>query len=121
MTESVFIYSNKCLVSHKLDYSDTNVGLYSGAKNWYAIDLKVKPAKDVSVTGSYVKSDADLNLCNWVGKGHADKDYAVKIEYKGTDLNKVGSYGLYAKWVNHSSRVRAGTTSCLVRSSCQPQ
>ena len=47
-----------------------------------------------------MKSDADLNLCNWVGKGHADKDYAVKIEYKGTDLNKVGSYGLYAKWVN---------------------
>lgn len=88
------------LVSHKLDYSDTNVGYYSGAKNWYAIDLKVKPAKDVSVTGSYVKSDADMNLCNWAGKGHADKDYAVKIEYKGTDLNKVGSYGLYAKWVN---------------------
>ena len=63
--------------------------------------MKVKPVKDLAITGSFVKSDADVNkpYNNWAQKGHANRDLAVKIEYKGTDINKPGSYGLYAKWV----------------------
>ncbi|MGN8833210.1 S-layer homology domain-containing protein [Selenomonas montiformis] len=90
------------VVQHQLDENDLHSGFYSGAKNFFSADLKVKPFKDFAVTGSYVKSDADLNKSynNWATNGHANRDLAVKIEYKGTDTNKVGSYGLYAKWVN---------------------
>ncbi|MBE6093156.1 MAG: S-layer homology domain-containing protein [Selenomonas ruminantium] len=90
------------VIQHNLDENDTNSGFYSGAKNFYGIDLKVKPVKDLAITGSFVKSDADVNkpYNNWAQKGHANRDLAVKIEYKGTDINKPGSYGLYAKWVD---------------------
>jgi len=88
------------LVSHQKDYNQYNTGFWSGAKNFYGVDLKVRPFKDFSVTGSYVKSDVDLGKQSWANGGHADRDIAVKIEYRGTDLNKVKSWGLYAKWAD---------------------
>ncbi len=75
-------------------------GYWTQAKNFYGIDLKAKVLKDLTITGSYVKSDVPLDKQTWADGGHPDRDWAVKIEYKGTDLNKVKSWGLYAKWVN---------------------
>ncbi|WP_026767157.1 S-layer homology domain-containing protein [Selenomonas ruminantium] len=90
------------VLQHTLDENDLNSGYYSGAKNFYGLDLKVKPLKDLAITGSIVQSDADVNkpYNNWAQNGKANRDLAVKIEYRGADINKVGSYGLYAKWVN---------------------
>lgn len=75
-------------------------GYWTGAKNFYGIDLKAKLLKDFTVTGSYVKSDVDMSKQSWANGGHADRDWAVRFDYKGTDLNKVGSWGAYAKWVD---------------------
>ena len=89
------------IVSHDSDQGNSADNFYTGAKNVYGIDLKAKLFKDFAVTGSYVKSDAKIgpNDCNWV-KDNADTAWAVRFDYRGTDLNKKGSWGLYAKWVN---------------------
>ncbi len=90
------------VVQHQKDSNkdDGDYGYWTGAKNFWGADLKVKLLKDLSVTGSYVKSDVDMSKQRWANGGHADRDWAVRIDYKGTDLNKVGSWGAYAKWMN---------------------
>lgn len=78
-------------------------GYYTGARNFYGVDLKAKLLKDFAVTGSYVHSDAKTNEWSNLGytrAGHANTDWAVRFDYRGTDLNKVGSWGLYAKWMD---------------------
>lgn len=90
------------VVQHQKDANKDggDYGYWTGAKNFWGADLKVKLLKDLSVTGSYVKSDVDMSKQSWANGGHADRDWAVRIDYKGTDLNKVGSWGAYAKWMN---------------------
>ena len=90
------------ILQHQYDGNrdNGNYGYWTQAKNFYGIDLKAKVLKDLTITGSYVKSDVPLDKQAWADGGHPDRDWAVKIEYKGTDLNKVKSWGLYAKWVN---------------------
>ena len=84
------------VVAH--DYStDDNNGYWTKAKNFYGIDLKVRPMKDLAITGSYVRSDAK-DQDSWTS-GSANKDYAVRIDYRNTDLNKKGSWSVYAKWM----------------------
>ena len=84
------------VLSHDYD-TDNGNGYWSKAKNFYGVDLKVRPIKDLAITGSYVKSDAEND---WFDGTHADRDLAVRIDYRGTDMNKVGSWGVYAKWVD---------------------
>ena len=87
------------VVDHTSDTGNSADGYYTGAKNFYGVDLKAKLFKDFSVTGSYLKSDALLEDLNWL-KPHADRTWAVRFDYRGTDLNKVGSWGAYAKWMD---------------------
>lgn len=87
------------VVDHTTDKGNSADGYYTGAKNFYGVDLKAKLFKDFSVTGSYLKSDALLEDLNWL-KPHADRTWAVRFDYRGTDLNKVGSWGAYAKWMD---------------------
>ncbi len=83
------------IVGHKYDANSGNGYWYDTSAFWSA-DLKLKLFKDFSVIGSYVKA-----MTNQTGNyGHGDRDLAARIEYRGTDLNKVGSWGLYAKWMN---------------------
>lgn len=88
------------IVQHQYDENKTNYGYWTRAKNFWTADLKVKPMKDLAITGSYVKSDVPMDKQSWANGGHPDRDLAVKIEYRGTDLNKVKSWGVYAKWIN---------------------
>lgn len=94
------------IVQHQANNSteaNTNT-YYTGAHNFYGVDLKIRPIKDFSITGSYLKSDERVNdwdpTNNWASGGKADTAWAVRFDYRGTDLNKVGSWGVYAKWVN---------------------
>lgn len=94
------------VVSHKyaVDSTGGNNGYYTGAVNFYGVDLKAKLFKDFAVTGSYVKSDADLrNKLTYLNGGHPDRAWEVSFDYRGTDLNKVKSWGVYAKWMNFGS------------------
>lgn len=85
------------VVAHTTDKGNSADGYYTGAKNFIGVDLKAKLFKDFSVTGSYLKSDALMEDLTWL-KPHADRTWAVRLDYRGTDLNKVKSWGLYAKW-----------------------
>lgn len=69
---------------------------YMKADRAYGIDLKVKMFKDFAVTTSLVKTNAKADYLP--GQSHNDRDLAVRMDYRGTDLNKVGSWGLWAKW-----------------------
>ena len=84
------------VVGHKYNASNPNDGYWYDTSGFMNADLSVKPMKDLKVTGSYVKA-----FTNQQGTyGHGDRDLAVRIDYRGTDLNKVGSWGVYAKWMN---------------------
>lgn len=87
------------VVDHTSDKGNSSDGYYTGAKNFWGVDLKAKLFKDFSVTGSYLKSDAILKDLTWLGP-HADRTWAVRFDYRGTDLNKVGTWGAYAKWMD---------------------
>lgn len=80
------------VVQHQNDY-------YCKAKNFWGIDLKVKPFKDFSLTGSFTKNDAKAST---MGQSQVqagwNRDIAVRADYRHTDLNKVGSWNLWAKW-----------------------
>lgn len=69
---------------------------YFDASHAWSVDLKVKPFKDFAITTSFVKTDAASQLFKM--QSHHDRDLAVRMDYRGTDLNKVGSWGLWAKW-----------------------
>ena len=83
------------VVGQKYD-PNSNEGYWYDTSGFFNADLAVKPFKDFKVTGSYVKA-----FTNQTGNyGHGDRDLAVRFDYRGTDLNKVGTWGLYAKWMN---------------------
>lgn len=83
------------IVGHKYNANSTD-GYWYDTSGFFNADLAVKLFKDFKVTGSYVKA-----FTNEKSKlGHGDRDLAVRFDYRGTDLNKVGSWGAYAKWMN---------------------
>ncbi len=84
------------IVGHK--YKDGTDGYWFDTSGFANADLAVKMFKDFKVTGSYVKAFTNQKAVG--GLGHGDRDLAVRMDYRGTDLNKVGSWGVYAKWMN---------------------
>ena len=88
------------IVGHKYQKDDGSGlggdGYWFDTTGFFNADLAVKLFKDFKVTGSYVKAFTDQTGT----LGHGDRDLAVRFDYRGTDLNKVGSWGAYAKWMN---------------------
>lgn len=88
------------VVGHKYKKDDGSGlggdGYWFDTSGFFNADLAVKMFKDFKVTGSYVKAFTNEKST----LGHGDRDLAVRFDYRGTDLNKVGSWGLYAKWMN---------------------
>lgn len=88
------------VVGHKYQKDDGSGiggdGYWFDTTGFFNADLAVKLFKDFKVTGSYVKAFTNEKST----LGHGDRDLAVRMDYRGTDLNKVGSWGLYAKWMN---------------------
>lgn len=54
----------------------------------FAVGAKWKVVKNLSLTGDYIQSNADEN----------NKAQEALLEYKGTDLNDKGSFGMYARY-----------------------
>lgn len=90
------------VVGHKYQKDDGSGlggdGYWFDTTGFFNADLAVKLFKDFKVTGSYVKAFTNTKADG--GLGHGDRDLAVRMDYRGTDLNKVGSWGAYAKWMN---------------------
>ena len=87
------------IMEHRADKGNTLDNYYTGAHNFYGIDVKAKLFKDFSVTGSYLRSDAKMEDLSWLKSG-ANRSWAVRFDYRGTDLNKPGTWGVYARWNN---------------------
>lgn len=77
------VYENTGNVSWK-DGGEDTVN-YDSA---FAVGAKWKVVKNLSLTGDYIQSNADEN----------NKAQEALLEYKGTDLNDKGSFGMYARY-----------------------
>jgi len=56
---------------------------------WGEVDLRTQAAKNVKLTATYARTNADNN--------NTSQEY--RIDYKGTDLKHVGSFGSYARFM----------------------
>ncbi|WP_110954634.1 S-layer homology domain-containing protein [Anaerosinus massiliensis] len=57
---------------------------------WGSLDLRTKLNQNLVLTTTYAKTNADLE----------DSSQEYRLDYKGVDLNKVGSFGAYVRYVN---------------------
>ena len=68
------------------DNDRTNMRSYG-----YVVSAATNVAKNVRVIGDYVQTDAD----------EQNKSVALRLNYKGTKLDDVGSFGVYARYVRY--------------------
>lgn len=57
----------------------------------YVVSAATNVAKNVRVIGDYVQTDADVQ----------NKSVALRLNYKGTKLDDIGSFGAYARYVQY--------------------
>ena len=60
-----------------------------GISRWGEVDLRTQAAKNVKLTATYARTNADNN--------NTSQEY--RVDYKGTDLKHVGSFGSYARFM----------------------
>lgn len=70
----------------------------SSEEKWFgdkygSVDLRTKLTPTMQLTGTYVWTDADDD----------NTDKAVRLDYKGTNLKNVGSFGAYTRYVNYGA------------------
>lgn len=82
-------------LGHNLDAAvvygaNTNKNNIQGKiSRWGEVDLRTQAAKNVKLTATYARTNADNN--------NTSQEY--RIDYKGTDLKHVGSFGSYARFM----------------------
>ena len=59
----------------------------------YVVSAATNVAKNVRVIGDYVQTDAD----------EQNKSVALRLNYKGTKVDDVGSFGVYARYVRYGA------------------
>ncbi|AJQ29865.1 S-layer homology domain-containing protein [Pelosinus fermentans] len=79
-------YEDKDGSPHWVDPETTVVKQQMGS--WGGVTLTAKLTQDLKLTGTYAKTDAD----------DFNKTHHIRLDYKGADLNKPGSYGIYARF-----------------------
>lgn len=57
----------------------------------YVVSAATNVAKNVRLIGDYVQTDADVQ----------NKSVALRLNYKGTKLDDIGSFGAYARYVQY--------------------
>lgn len=70
------------------DNDRTNMRSYG-----YVVSAATNVAKNVRLIGDYVQTDAD----------EQNKSVALRLNYKGTKLDDVGSFGVYARYVRYGA------------------
>lgn len=86
MTHPVFPPMRYRVVPVYKDNDRTNMRSYG-----YVISAATNVAKNVRVIGDYVQTDADVQ----------NKSVALRLNYKGTKLDDIGSFGAYARYVQY--------------------
>lgn len=66
----------------------TNKSVRQQMSKWGGITVAAKISPDLKLTGTYAKTDAD----------DFNNTQHVRLDYKGSDLSKPGSYGVYARY-----------------------
>ena len=59
----------------------------------YVVSAATNVAKNVRLIGDYVQTDADVQ----------NKSVALRLNYKGTKLDDIGSFGAYARYVRYGA------------------
>lgn len=77
--------------------------LSSGDSNWigsngYVLSFGTNITKNFRLIGDYVATNYDTN----------NTSKAVRLNYKGTDLNHPGSFGLYTRYINYGANGQIG-------------
>lgn len=73
-------------------YGKSNEEKWFGDK-YGSVDLRTQLTPTVKLTGTYV----------WTGADENNTDKAVRLDYKGTNLKNVGSFGAYTRFVNYGA------------------
>lgn len=89
-------------VGHNFDINVAYAKL-NKEKNWigsngYVISAATNIAKNLRLTGDYVRTNADEN----------NTSKAVRLEYKGTKLNVPGSFGIYTRYIDYGDKGMIG-------------
>lgn len=89
-------------VGHNFDINVAYAKL-SKDKSWigsngYVLSAATNLTKNVRLIGDYVRTNHDGN----------NTSKAVRVNYKGTDLNSPGSFGLYARYINYGLNGQIG-------------
>ncbi len=83
-------------IAHNLElnvaYGASNKEKWFGDK-YGSADLRTQLTPTVKLTGTYV----------WTGADEDNTDKAVRLDYKGTNLKNVGSFGAYTRFVNYGA------------------
>ena len=92
-TSGLFDHYEADPVTHRVfpvyrDNDRTNMRSYG-----YVVSAATNVAKNVRVIGDYVQTDAD----------EQNKSVALRLNYKGTKLDDVGSFGVYARYVRYGA------------------
>lgn len=66
----------------------TNESVRQQMSKWGGVTVAAKLSQDLKLTGTYARTNAD--------EFKTTQHY--RLDYKGTDLNKVGSYGVYGRY-----------------------
>ena len=88
----------------KLGVVDAKVGYYKfdevakleADDEIWTVGLALPVAKDLKLSGTYLMSDFDQY-------GTDDDGYVIGLDYKGAKADKVGSYGLWAKYYDQAN------------------
>ena len=89
-------------VGHNFDINVAYAKL-SKEKTWigsngYVLSAGTNIAKNLRLIGDYVRTNHDGN----------NTSKAVRLNYKGTDLNSPGSFGLYTRYINYGANGQIG-------------
>lgn len=76
--------------------SGNNNGEWLG-KHAYVLSAATNVVDNVRLTGDYIRMNHNMDNV-------AKNEWAAKLQYKGTDLQKKGSFGVYARYLNLGSR-----------------
>jgi hypothetical protein len=73
-------------------YGESNKEKWFGDK-YGSVDLRTQLTPTVKLTGTYA----------WTGADEYNTDKAVRLDYKGTNIKNVGSFGAYTRYVNYGA------------------